>query len=51
MSCENLEQAIYQIRMRDEASTVQVTLVFICCVAVGVALISFSYYSVYKSRR
>ena len=38
-------------KIQDEAPTVQIILVFICCVAIGVALTSFSSYKMYKSRR
>lgn len=38
-------------KVQDEASPVQIMLVFICCVAVGVALIPYSSYKIYKSRR
>lgn len=38
-------------KMQDEAPTVQTILVFICCVAIGVALTSYSSYKIYKSRR
>lgn len=51
----NLGLALFYVclgqKIQDEAPTVQIILVFICCVAIGVALTSFSSYKMYKSRR
>lgn len=38
-------------KMQSEVSTVQIMLILICCVVVGVALISYSSYKMHKSGR
>ena len=38
-------------KMQSEISTVQIMLILICCVVVGVALISYSSYKMHKSGR